>query len=313
MERPLTIQRKDVLVTSVTDLPPDVKAPALKHPSSPGIPPGQPLTVIERKPGWRFIDFPELWRYRELLYFLVWRDVVVRYKQTVLGVAWAVLQPLATMIVFSMFFGRLAEMPTGGVPYPLFVLCGLLPWFFFANSLTAASSSVIGNQSLVTKVYFPRLLIPTGAVAAHLVDLAVAFVLLLGMVAYYGVWFTWGLLLIPLITVGLFVAALGVGTLLAALTVAYRDFRYVVGFLVQLWMFATPTVYMDADVIMGPIGKTWLPLNPAYGLIANFRAAALGHEIDLYSLTLSSAVAVLMLVVGCLYFRRVERAFADII
>ena len=300
-------------MSSASELACEVPVPTPDTPVATDSAPEPPLTVIERKPGWHFIDLKEIWRYRELLFFLIWRDIVVRYKQTVLGAAWALLQPLATMIVFSIFFGKLAGQSSGDLPYPLFVLAGLLPWFFFANSLTAASNSVIGNQSLVTKVYFPRLLIPTGAVAANVVDLAIAFLLLLGMMVFYGVGFGWGLLLVPLVTLGLFFASLGVGTLLAALTVAYRDFRYVVPFMVQLWMFATPTVYMQAETVVGPTWSIWLPLNPAYGLIANFRAAGLGRDLDLYALAVSSAVALALLVIGCMYFRRVERSFADII
>jgi lipopolysaccharide transport system permease protein len=273
----------------------------------------RPVTVIERKPGWHFIDLGELWRYRELLLVLTWRDIKVRYKQTALGAAWAVLQPLATMAAFSLFFGRVAQVPSGGVPYSLFVFAGLLPWFLFANAITSASQSVISNQSLVSKIYFPRLLIPLGAVAATLVDFGVAFVLLLAMMPCYGMLPGWGLLLAPLLALGLVVAALGVGILLAALTVAYRDFRYVVPFMVQLWMFVTPAVYMQADAAVGPRGQLVLPFNPAYGLIVNFRATTLGGQFNLYALAVSGAVSLVVLVIGCLYFRRVERGFADII
>jgi lipopolysaccharide transport system permease protein len=230
----------------------------------------------------------------------------------VLGAAWAVLQPLATMVVFSAFFGRVAEMPSGGVPYPLFVFAGLLAWFFFANAVSSASQSVIGNQSLVTKVYFPRLLVPVSAVGTALVDFLIGFALLVLMMPIYGYTPGWGLLLAPLLALGLFVAALGVGALLAALTVTYRDFRYAVPFLIQLWMFATPSVYMDVDAV-GPAGRAWLPVNPAFGLIANFRAALLGGEVNWYSLAVSGVTSVALLLVGCLYFRRVERGFADII
>jgi lipopolysaccharide transport system permease protein len=272
-----------------------------------------PVTVIERRPVWGWWDLSELWRYRELLCFLVWRDVKVRYKQTALGAAWAVLQPFATMVVFSLFFTRMGGVPTGGLPYPLFVFAGLLPWFFFSNAIASAGQSVVGNQNLVTKVYFPRLIIPMGAVGAGLVDFAVAFALLLCMMLWYGVAPGWGFLLLPVLALLLVVAALGVGTLLSALTVAYRDFRYVVPFLVQLWMFATPAVYMQAGAMFGPNAALLLPLNPAHGLIANFRAAALGGDFDLYSLAVSSGVSLGLLALGCLYFRRVERSFADII
>jgi lipopolysaccharide transport system permease protein len=270
-----------------------------------------PVTVIERRSGWDWREAAALWRYRELLFFLVWRDVKVRYKQTALGAAWAVLQPFATMVVFSLFFRRMAGDP-GGLPYPLFAFAGLLPWFFFSNAIASAGQSVVGNQNLVTKVYFPRLIIPMGAVGAGLVDFAVAFALLLGLMAFYGVAPGWGFLLVPVLSLGLVVAALGVGTLLSALTVAYRDFRHLVPFLVQLWMFATPAVYAAGDVL-GPRWTPLLPLNPAYGLIENFRAAVLGTEFNAYSLAVSGGVSLALLAAGWLYFRRVERGFADVI
>jgi lipopolysaccharide transport system permease protein len=272
-----------------------------------------PLTVIEPKRGWQLVNVGELWRYRDLLVILTWRDIKVRYKQTVLGAAWAVLQPVATMVVFSLFFGRVADMPSGGVPYPLFVFAGLLPWYFFSNAITSAAQSVVGNQSLVTKIYFPRLLIPLGSVGPCIVDLAIAFGVLLVLMPFYGAAPGWGLLAVPLLAAGLTIAVVGVGALLAALTVSYRDFRFVVPFLVQLWMFATPTVYMDTAAVVGPRGQLLLPLNPAYGLIANFRAAALSTNYDFYSLGVSGAVSLGLLVVGCFYFRRVERHFADVI
>jgi lipopolysaccharide transport system permease protein len=270
------------------------------------------LTIIQARPGWQIVDLAEIWRFRELLYFLVWRDVKVRYKQTVLGAAWAVLQPFAQMVVFSIFFGRMAEVPTGGIPYPLYAFAGLLPWMFFQNSITSASQSVVGNQNLITKVYFPRLFIPASAVGAPLVDFGIAFGMLLALMLYYAVVPSAAFLLTPLLALALAAAAFGVGALLSALTVAYRDFRYVVPFMVQLWMFATPTVYMDASTI-GPRWGLILPLNPAYGLIQNFRCAALGRPLEWYSLGVSLAVTVLLVLIGCLYFRRVERHFADII
>ncbi|MBI3469478.1 MAG: ABC transporter permease [Planctomycetes bacterium] len=272
-----------------------------------------PETVIEAKPGWHLIDLSALWRYRELLYFLIWRDVKVRYKQTVLGATWAILQPLVTMVVFSLFFSRLSPSHSTGVPYPLFVFAGLLPWTFFSNAITSASQSIVSNHHLVTKVYFPRLIIPLASVGAGLLDFLIASTMLLPLMFYFGVCPSMGLLLTPFLVVGLVVAALGVGTLLAALTVAYRDFRYVVPFLTQLWMFATPCIYMQADAVLSPHWRLVLPFNPAYGLIANFRAASLGTAIDLSSLAISSAVSVLLLIVGCLYFRRVESSFADVI
>lgn len=272
-----------------------------------------PLTVIERRSTWQIVDWRELWRYHELLFFLAWRDVKVRYKQTVLGAAWAVLQPLATMIVFSVFLGRMVGVSNEIEHYSLFVFAGMLPWTFFANAVTTASNSVVGNQNLVTKVYFPRLIMPMSAVAASLVDFVVAFVMLAVMMLFYRVLPGWEFLLLPGIVLLLVIAALGIGTLLAALTVAYRDFRYLVPFSVQLWMFATPCIYLNAANVVGPRGELLLPLNPAYGLILNFRQAALGGALDWYALTVSAAVSLGLLLLGCLYFRRVERSFADII
>lgn len=272
-----------------------------------------PVTVIERRPSWQIVDLRELWRYHELLFFLTWRDVKVRYKQTVLGAAWAVLQPLATMIVFAVFLGRMVGAGTSDMPYPLFVFAAMLPWTFFANAISSAGNSVVGNQNLVTKVYFPRLIIPMSAVGAGLVDFAVAFVMLAGLMLYYGVLPGWHIVLAPVMVVLMTIAALGTGTLLSALTVAYRDVRYAVQFGVQLWMFATPCIYLHPETSIGPNGRLLLPLNPAYGLIDNFRRAVLGVPLDAYSLGVSAAVSVSLLLLGCLYFRRVERSFADII
>jgi lipopolysaccharide transport system permease protein len=270
------------------------------------------LTVIQAKPGWQIVDFAEMWRFRELLGFLIWRDVKVRYKQTVLGAAWAILQPFAQMVVLSIFFGRMVDMPTGGIPYPLFVFAGLLPWTFFSNAITSAAGSVVGSQNLITKVYFPRLFVPASAIGVGLVDFCIAFGMLFVLMLYYGKPPGAAIVATPLVMLGLTAAALGIGTLLSALTVAYRDFRYVVPFMVQIWMFATPAVYMDATSV-GPRWQWILPLNPAHGLILNFRYAALGRPLDTYSLSVSLAVTVALLIVGCLYFRRVERSFADII
>jgi lipopolysaccharide transport system permease protein len=273
----------------------------------------QPETVIERRPGWQLLNVRELWRYRELLFFLTWRDIKVRYKQTILGAAWAVLQPLATMLIFTLFIGRMAGADTGDIPYPLYVFAGLLPWTFFANAMSAAGQSIISNQNLVTKVYFPRLLIPMGATGAGLVDFCVASGMLGVLMVLYGQPPGSAIWLAPLIFLGLVVAALGMGILLSALTVAYRDFRHVVPFLVQLWMFATPTIYLNAKAVVGPRWHALLPLNPAYGLIYNFRQAVLGGPLDWSALAISAGVAVAILTAGCLYFRRVERGFADII
>jgi lipopolysaccharide transport system permease protein len=269
-------------------------------------------TIIEPRPGWRLIDVRELWRYRELLYFLTWRDVKVRYKQTVLGVAWALLQPLATMAVLSFFLSRVGGIAENVEHYPLFVLAGLLPWMFFSGAVTAAGTSVVGNQNLVTKVYFPRLIVPLSAAGAGLVDFVIAIGLLAVVMAFYTTPPGMSVFLLPVTILLLLVAALGVGILLAALTVAYRDFRYVVPYMIQLWMFATPSVYLPEGVL-GPTSRAVMPLNPAYGLVLNFRACALGGPVDWYALGVSGAVAAALFAAGCLYFRRVERTFADVI
>jgi lipopolysaccharide transport system permease protein len=270
-----------------------------------------PLTVIRKRSDWGLFDLAELWRYRELLFFLTWRDVMLRYKQTVLGVAWAVLQPLAIMFVFSFFLGKTAGVADHlAYDYGLFVFAGFLPWMFFANAVANASGSIVANHNLVTKVYFPRLMIPMGAVGASFVDFLVAFGMLVVLMVYHQVAPGWSVVLAPLLVLGLVLAALGVGTLLAAATVAYRDFRYVVPFLVQLWMFATPTIYLPEAP---PQWRWLLPLNPAQGLIQNFRLALLGGVPDVYALVVSGTVGLLLFLGGCWYFRRVERSFADII
>jgi homopolymeric O-antigen transport system permease protein len=301
-------------MTTATEPCPPVPIGNPEGPATAGPEHDLPVTVIERRSGWQAFDLAELWRFRELLYFLVWRDIKVRYKQTALGAAWAILQPLATMAVFALFLGRASGI-TGELAYPyaLFVLAGLLPWTFFGNALLMAGPSVVQNQNLVTKVYFPRLLIPLSAVGAGLVDFFISFFLLLGMMALFGVWPGWHFLWLPLVLSLLVIAALSVGTLLAALTVTYRDFRFVLPFLVQLWMFATPSIYMQADQAVGE-GWLWaLPLNPAYGLILNFRQAALGGPMDYYALAVSGGASIILLLLGSFYFRKIERGFADII
>ena len=272
-----------------------------------------PVKVLVPRSGWHMLDFKELWRYRELLFFLTWRDVKVRYKQTLFGAAWAVLQPLANMVVLSILFSGVSNKLADVAHYPLFLFAGLLPWTFFATAVSSAGQSIVGGQNLVTKVYFPRLIIPMGAVGAAMVDFAIAFSMLGLLMLWYQVWPGWSFLLTPFLAMGMVLLALAVGTLLSALTVAYRDFRHIVPFLVQLWMFATPSVFLQADTALSEKWATVLPLNPAYGLIANFRAAALGTPFDLYSLAVSGGVTLVLLLVAGLYFRRVERGFADII
>ncbi len=283
------------------------------------LPPATPAAVAETEivppRGWQLIDLSELWRFRELVAIMAWRDVMVRYKQTVLGVAWAVLQPGLMMVVFTIFFSRLAKVPAGDpATYPLFVYAGLLPWSFFSAALIAAGNSVLGQERLITKVYFPRLTLPLAAVAAAVVDFCFAFVLLLVLMPCFGVWPTAQMLFLPLIFLVLLIGAVGVGTLLAGLHVAYRDFRFVTPFLIQVWMFATPSIYLDTSAVeQGTWTNLVLTLNPLTGLIDAFRAACLGGALPWGKLGISAAAALLMLVVGCLVFRRIEDRFADII
>ncbi|HKI18764.1 MAG TPA: ABC transporter permease [Isosphaeraceae bacterium] len=275
--------------------------------------PASVVTRIRPAQGWQWINFGELWQFRELVYFLTWRDVKVRYKQTLLGAAWAILQPLMMMVVFTIFFGRMAGVSSGDLPYPLFAYAGLLPWTFFATAIAAAGNSVVGSERMITKIYFPRLAVPFAAVGAAVVDFLIAFGLLIGMMVYYRIAPGWGLLLVPAIFGAILLAALGVGTLLAALNVAYRDFRYVIPFMVQIWMFATPTVYMQPKTAPAGSVQLLLALNPMTSLITAFRASALGGTIPWNALGLAAAAVALAFFLCCLYFRKVEDGFADII
>jgi len=272
-----------------------------------------PLTVIERRPAWQCANLRELWNYRELLFFLTWRDLKVRYRQTVLGVFWAVLQPLATMAAFALFLNRLGGSGDSPLPFALFVFAGLLPWAFVATTVTAASQSVVSHQNLITKVYFPRLLIPLGAMGAPLADLLVSTTLLVGVLLVWGIVPGLNVLLLPLLLLGLGAAALGLGTLLAALTVTYRDVRYIVPFLVQLAMFATPSIYLQAEDSLSSTAQFLVCLNPLNGLIAAFRQVLTGGAIDPWLLTSSLLLSLLLFLGGSWYFRLVERRFADII
>ena len=268
-------------------------------------------TIIEPARGWRSFDLKELWRYRELLWVLTERDIKVRYKQTVLGVAWAIIQPLMLMVVFSVFFGRLAKMPADGLPYSIFVFAGLLPWTFFANAVSSSAASLVGSANLVSKVYFPRLIIPLASVGGGLVDLGIATAVLLAMMLGYGLGWSANLFAAPLLIAGVVFIALGVGVWLSALNVAYRDFRYVVPFLIQFWMFATPVVYPAS---LAPEQWRWLLfLNPMAGFVEGFRSAFLDRPFDWRAIGLSLVAAAAVFVLGVIYFEKVERRFADII
>jgi len=269
------------------------------------------VTIIEPQKGWRALDLKELWAYRELLFVLTMRDVKVRYKQTVLGFTWAIIQPVMMMVVFSILFGRLAQMPSDGFPYPIFVYTALLPWNFFASAVSTSANSLIGATQLVSKVYFPRLIIPLASVGSTLVDFGVSAGVLLSLMVWYGVGWTFNLLMAPLLVAGVVFTALGVGTFLSALTVAYRDFRYVIPFMIQFWMFATPVVYPASLV---PAHWRWLLyLNPMAGMIEGFRSVFLGRPFDVVALAISLGVAFVLFLAGVAYFEKVERRFADII
>lgn len=267
---------------------------------------------VEPSRGWVSLRFKELWEYRELLYFLVWRDVKVRYKQTALGATWAIIQPFFTMVVFSLFFGRLAKVPSDGVPYPIFSYTALVPWTFFAYGLSQASNSIVTSANLITKVYFPRLIIPIATVLSGVVDFALAFVVLLGMMVYYGVAPTVNVLWLPLFLLLALVTALGVGLWLSSLNVKYRDVRYVVPFITQFWMFATPIAYSSS--LLAEPWRTIYGLNPMVGVVEGFRWALLGtNTAPGPIIAVSSLAALIILIGGAFYFRRLEKTFADLV
>jgi lipopolysaccharide transport system permease protein len=272
----------------------------------------EPLTIIEHSRGWTALHLKEIWDYRELLFFLTWRDIKVRYKQTVIGAAWAIIQPVFSMVVFSIFFGRLAKVPSDGVPYPLFTFTALLPWQLFAFALTQSSNSVVSSENLITKVYFPRLVVPISSVLAGLLDFGIAFLILVLMMIYYGVRPTWAMAAVPLLVLLAIATALAAGLWLSALNVRYRDVRHTLTFLTQIWLFVTPVAY---PVSLVP--AKWRPLfalNPMTGVVEGFRWALLGKtHPSLLLLLVSISVVALMIFGGLEYFRRMEKTFADIV
>ena len=271
-----------------------------------------PVTYLRPSKGWMSIDFNELWRYRELVYFLTWRDIKVRYKQAVLGIAWAVLQPLLTMVIFTVIFGTLLKTPSQGIPYPLFSLTALLPWQLFATALQRSSISLVGNANLITKIYFPRLAIPLSSVFAALVDFLISFVVLVGVMIYYHYWPGWNILWLPLLIVLALFTALSVGLWLSALNVQYRDIQQMVPFLVQVWMYASPIVY-PIETIPAGIWRWLYGLNPMVGVIQGFRWALLGGAPPDITMVISVVMVLILLVSGLFYFRRMEKTFADIV
>ncbi len=271
-----------------------------------------PIVAISPSRGWVPLRLSEIWNARELLLFLTWRDIKVRYKQTVLGAGWAVLQPFLTMVVFSIFFGRLARIPSDGIPYPIFAFCALLPWQLFAYALTESGNSLVANQHLITKVYFPRLIVPMAAVIAGLVDFAIAFVILLAMMVFYGTVPTPAVLLLPFFIGLALMTALAVGLWLSALNVQFRDVRYTIPFLTQFWFFITPVTYPSS--IVPERWRALYGLNPMAGVVEGFRWALLGRaEPPGPMLLISAVVAVFLLISGLYYFRRMEKTFADTI
>lgn len=273
---------------------------------------GPEYVTFEARPGWKLLDFHELSRYRDLFYYLVLREIQLRYKQTVLGGLWVILQPFAAMVVFSLFFGQLAKVPSDGVPYPIFSYAALVPWGYFSNALTSSSNSLVTNQAFISKVYFPRIAIPAAPIIARLLDFVIAYFVLFGMMAYYKIAPTPLILLFPLLTLLMMFMAAGVGMWLAALNVQYRDFGYVVPFLIQMWMFISPVVY---PMSMIPARfRILYALNPMSGVIEGFRAALLGTINFPWALVgVSAFISTVVFITGLAYFKRVERVFADVI
>lgn len=270
-----------------------------------------PHIRIQPMRGWVSLQLHELWSYRELLYFLAWRDVKVRYKQTALGALWAILVPVLNMVVFTVIFGNFAKMPSDGIPYPIFSYTALLPWTYFATSLSGASNSLLGSASMITKVYFPRLIVPISSVFSGLIDFSFAFLVMIGMMFFYHTQPTIYVLLLPLFLILAMVTALGFGLWLSAFNVKYRDVRYIVPFLIQFWNFATPVIYPSS--LLSEPWRTLSGLNPMVGVIEGFRWALLGSKPPELMIIVSTVMAVIVLVTGAFYFRRMEKNFADLV
>jgi lipopolysaccharide transport system permease protein len=273
--------------------------------------PAEPLVVIQPSKRWNLLNLKDIWAYRELLFFLTWRDVKVRYKQTALGAAWAILQPLFMMLIFTIFFGRLAAVDSAGIPYPLFALAGLVPWTFFSNAITASGNSLVGSANLITKVYFPRLIVPAAAMLAGLVDFLLAFLLLCVLMIYYRVTLTTQVLFLPVLILLTALFSLGVGTWMSALNVKYRDVRFALPFLIQLWLFVSSVILPSTSI---PQKWRWLlMLNPMSGIIEGYRAALFGLPFDWPALGIAAVLTLVVLLYSIYAFGRVERSFADII
>lgn len=273
--------------------------------------PDKPIVLIETAGRWPSLNLRDLWEYREVFYFLMWRDVKVRYKQTVFGVAWAIIQPLFLMLIFTFFFGKLVKVPSDGIPYPIFIYAAVVPWTFFSNAIANSANSLTGNTNLITRVYFPRLLIPASAIGAGWVDLAIALLLFLGLMPYYDVAPTWKVLMIPALILLTTLLALGVGVWMAALNARYRDVRHALPFIIQLWMFSTPIIY---PVSLVPEDLRWvLAINPLTGIIEAYRSALFDRPFDWPSLAFSASVTLVLLICFVYLFRRMEDSLADVI
>ncbi|MDA2918204.1 ABC transporter permease [Desulfobacterota bacterium AH_259_B03_O07] len=269
-------------------------------------------TIIRPSTGWVSLRLDELWQHHELLYFLVWRDIKVRYKQTVLGAAWAIIQPFFTMLVFSLFFGKLAKIPSDNIPYPIFSYAALVPWTFFANGLNQSSNSLVDSANLIRKVYFPRLAIPISSVLSGFLDFVLAFIVLLGMMVYFKISPTWNIVWLPLLLLLAFITSIGVGLWFSTLNVEYRDVRYIIPFVTQFWLFATPIAYPSS--LLSEPWRTLYGINPMVGVVEGFRWALLGTDTAPgYTIIISSLAALIILVAGVFYFRRMEKTFADVI
>jgi lipopolysaccharide transport system permease protein len=273
--------------------------------------PAEPITVIQPSGTWGALDLNELWTYRELIFFLTWRDLKVRYKQTLLGASWVVLQPLMMTLVFTVFLGMLVRVPSQGLPYPLFVYCGLLIWTFFSASVSSSSNSLIASSHLITKVYFPRLGVPLSAILGRLVDLGMAFVILIGMLIYYRVGLKWNILMAPALVSLAMLLALGAGVLLSALNVKYRDVGMMLPVVIQLWMYASPVVY--PSTLVPSRWRMLYELNPLAGIVEGFRTSVFGGAFNWRALAVSLAFTFLLLIIALFIFRRVEKEFADVI
>jgi len=272
-----------------------------------------PLLILQASQGWAALQLGEIWRYRELLGFLIWRDIKVRYKQTVLGVLWAILQPVMTMVIFSAFFGELAKVPSDGVPYYLFAYCGLVPWALFSGGLSRSVGSLVSNSNLIKKIYFPRLLIPISSVVGGVIDFALAFFVLIVLLILAGFFPTLNILWLPYFILLAIITALGVGLWLSAMNVQFRDVNYIIPFIVQSWLYITPIAY-PSSLIHNEVLRALYSLNPMVGVVEGFRWALLGTQIDLgLTVFISSGVALFLLITGLFYFRRMERTFADVI